>query len=78
MDNESKIAIQRRLKDYTRQRDKLQAELNEKFSQEKHREINIIEHHMEVCEQRIAGVWDRDNVADDIRITNNTKPVNVC
>lgn len=78
MDNESKQGLQRRLSDYTRRRDKLQAELNEKFSQAKHREINIIEHHIEVCEQRIAGVWDRDTNAADIQITSNSKPVNVC
>ncbi len=49
--------------------EKLEAELDaEGWNEEKNRELNILRHHLRVCEERISGEWFKDEYCDDIEL----------
>jgi hypothetical protein len=52
--------LNKRLENFEARRDKLNEELEKKFDADKHRQLNIIEHHITVCSQRLFGFWEAD------------------
>jgi hypothetical protein len=58
--DEYEYRLEKKLENYRERRDKLEAELEKKFDAGKHRELNIIKHHITVCEQRLNGFWIGD------------------
>jgi hypothetical protein len=71
--DEDKVYLKKRRAELEERRDRLQAELEKDFSQAKHRKINIIEHHIAVCTERIDGVWWPENDVEDIQLVNIPK-----
>lgn len=69
-DKESRAYHVKRRAELIARRNELQAELNRHFSQDKYREINIINHHIAVCDERIDGVWQREEQQESISVNN--------
>lgn len=46
--------------------EKLESELIKGWDEELSREINILNHHLRVCEERINNEWFKDEYADNI------------
>lgn len=65
--NESNISLERRLEQLEGRRAQLEAELVNNYSEEKLREINILDHRIRVCRERITGQWKKD--VEEVTVT---------
>lgn len=60
MDIDSKKSLEKRLESLKSRHEKLCAEISNKFTAEAYRQLNVVGHNIEVCEQRLKGVWQCD------------------
>ena len=44
----------------------LESELMKGWNEELSRQLNILNHHLRVCEERLNGEWFKDDYSDDI------------
>lgn len=63
---ETKADLELRRQELEERIEKLETELIKDWSEELGRQINILSHHLRVCEERLNDEWSRDEYSDDI------------
>jgi hypothetical protein len=60
----SRWELDQKLKQLTARRDELEAAIIDNYSEEKLRELNILDHHIEVTRQRVTGQWVKPDIEE--------------
>lgn len=63
---ESKYDLEIRKRELTERIEELENQLLKGWNEELSRDINILNHHLRVCEERLNDEWFRDEFSDDI------------
>lgn len=63
---ETKADLELRKQELEERIEQLESELLKGWNEKISREINILNHHLRVCEERLNGEWFRDEYTDNI------------
>lgn len=63
---ETKADLELRRQELEERIEELENELLKGWNEELSRQINILSHHLRVCEERLNDEWFRDEYSDDI------------
>jgi uncharacterized protein YPO0396 len=63
---ETEYDLKMRKQELEQRIEKLESELLEGWNEQLSRQINVLNHHLRVCEERLNGEWYRDEYTDNI------------